>query len=85
MGVIDWASKKNLMTAEHLVAAFQPSLLSRSPQDMSAEDHVCAAATLVFLVKAEGDIVYQMQKTVSSADDLKVPDDTQMHIMRMVR
>ncbi|KAG9239586.1 Rho GTPase activation protein [Amylocarpus encephaloides] len=44
-------SETNLMTSQRLVAAFQPSLLSRPPSEMSADDHTRASDTMVFMVE----------------------------------
>lgn len=44
-------SESNLMTSQRLVAAFQPSLLSRPPSEMSADDHTQASDTMVFIVE----------------------------------
>ena len=44
-------SDKNHMTSSRLVAVFQPSLLSKEPQSMTAEDHELAASVMVFMVE----------------------------------
>ena len=58
------------MSIERLVAAFQPALLSRIPSAMSAEDHVLAAKTMVFMVENYDDIfnLYAESKTVQTKD-----------------
>ena len=53
-------SATNLMTSERLVAAFQPSLLSRPPSEMSAEDHTRAADTMVFMVENQDNFLIGM-------------------------
>ncbi|KAH7407222.1 Rho GTPase activation protein [Cadophora sp. MPI-SDFR-AT-0126] len=44
-------SDTNLMTTSRLIAVFQPSLLSKEPQSMTAEDHELAASAVVFMVE----------------------------------
>ncbi|PVH79475.1 Rho GTPase activation protein [Cadophora sp. DSE1049] len=44
-------SDTNRMTSSRLVAVFQPSLLSKEPQSMTAEDHELAASVMVFMVE----------------------------------
>lgn len=51
LAVLASKSEDNLMTSERLVAAFQPSLLSRSLSAMTAGDHTQAAKTMVFMVQ----------------------------------
>jgi hypothetical protein len=41
----------NHMNSERLASAFHPSLLSRIPRNMSAEDHSRAVDTIVFMVE----------------------------------
>ena len=62
-----FASKadQNLMTSQRLVAAFQPALLSREPSAMSADDHVRAADTMIFMVENQDHFLIGMRGTAA--------------------
>lgn len=51
LAVLSSRSETNYMTSARLVAVFQPSLLSKEPQEMTAKDHKLAASVMVFLVE----------------------------------
>ena len=50
-------SDMNNMSAARLIGVFQPSLLSRPPAQMDAEEYAIAADTLLFMIKSSDELV----------------------------
>jgi hypothetical protein len=51
---------------QRIVAAFQPVLLSRTPSEMSAADHMLVVMTMIFLVENRDQFLIGMSGTASS-------------------
>ncbi|KAH6714433.1 Rho GTPase activation protein [Leptodontidium sp. MPI-SDFR-AT-0119] len=61
-------SDENHMTSTRLVAVFQPSLLSKEPQSMTAEDHERAALVMVFMVENQDHFLIGMTGTTAATE-----------------
>ncbi|KAL2072074.1 hypothetical protein VTL71DRAFT_11417 [Oculimacula yallundae] len=65
----------NLMTSARLVAVFQPSLLSKQPHLMTADDHDQAAQAMIFMVENQYNFIIGMQGIADNDDNAAVVTD----------
>jgi hypothetical protein len=66
-------SETNFMTSQRLVAAFQPSLLSRPPSEMSADDHTRASDKMVFMMENQNYFLIGMSAAEAQTKPAETP------------